>query len=279
MSLKGRTLFVSGASRGIGLAIALRAARDGANVIIAAKTTEAQPNLPGTIYTAAAEVEKAGGQALAVVCDIRSEESVRRAIEAGVARFGAIDILINNASAISLTSTEETSMKKYDLMHGINARGTFLCTKLCLPYLRKGTNPHVLTLGPPINIIDTPEWFAPHAAYTAAKYTMSLYTLAHAAEFQGDGIGVNSLWPLTTIATAAVQNLLGGSDMMSKSRTPAIMADAAYLILTSPSRQCTGQFFIDEHVLRGAGATVQELDRYACTPGTDQDAFAPDFFV
>jgi citronellol/citronellal dehydrogenase len=170
-------------------------------------------------------------------------------------------------------------MKKYDLMHQINARGTFLCTKLALPYLRKGTNPHVLTLGPPISIVSTPDWFAPHAAYTAAKYNMSIYTLAHAAEFRGDGIAVNSLWPLTTIATAAVQNLLGGSDMMNKSRTAEIMADSAYLILTSPSKKCTGQFFVDEHVLRGAGASVKDLDQYACVPGTDQDQFAPDFFV
>jgi len=276
-SLRGKTLFISGASRGIGLAIALAAAKDGANVIVAAKTTQPQPRLPGTIYTAAAEVEAAGGKALAVQCDIRSEESVKAAIEAGVAKFGGIDILVNNASAISLTATEDTSMKKYDLMHQINARGTFLCTKLALPYLRKSSNPHVLTLGPPISAVKNSQWWAPHPAYTAAKYGMSLYTMAHAAEFKSDGIAVNSLWPLTTIATAAVQNLLGGSEMVNRSRTPAIMGDAAYVILTQPSRQVTGQFFVDEHVLRAVG--VKDLGKYAVTPGTKDDELAPDFFV
>lgn len=240
-SLRGLTLFVSGASRGIGLAIALRAARDGANVIIAAKTVTAQATLPGTIYTAAAEVEAAGGRALAVQCDIRSEESVQAAIDAGVKAFGGIDILINNASAISLTGTADTSMKKYDLMHQINARGTFLCTKLCLPYLQKSSRPHILNLGPPISCIQEPSWWASHPAYTLAKFGMSAYTIAHAAEFREDGIGVNSLWPLTTIATAAVQNLLGGSDMVSQSRKADIMADAAYVILTTSPKTCTGQ--------------------------------------
>jgi citronellol/citronellal dehydrogenase len=281
--LRGRTLFVSGASRGIGLAIALRAAKDGANVVIAAKTTTAQPNLPGTIYTAAAEIEAAGGKALAVQCDIRSEESVAAAIEAAVKKFGGIDILVNNASAISLTGTAETSMKKFDLMHQINTRGTFLCTQKALPYLKKsaaaGRNPHVLNLGPPLSAIENSGWWRPHPAYTLAKFGMSAFTLAHSAEFKEDGIAVNSLWPLSTIATAAVQNLLGGSDMVSRSRKADIMADSAYLILTAPSKTCSGQCFVDEHVLKNAGVSKGDMDKYAITPGTAEDQLAPDFFV
>jgi len=280
-SLRGRTVFISGASRGIGLAIALRVASAGANVVIAAKTVSAQPNLPGTIHSAAAEVEKAGGKALAVQCDIRSEESVQRAIDAAVQRFGGIDVLVNNASAISLTGTADTSMKKYDLMHQINARGTFLCTKLALPHLKKSPNPHVLNLGPPLSMVHTPGWWAPHPAYSLAKFGMSAYTMAHAAEFRGDGIAVNSLWPLTTIATAAVQNLLGGSDMVNRSRRAECMADAAFLVLTSPAKEgrVTGQCLIDEHVLRAAGASEAQIDNYAIVKGTKQDDLAPDFFV
>jgi citronellol/citronellal dehydrogenase len=273
MSLRGKTLFITGASRGIGLAIALRAARDGANVAIVAKTTEPHPKLPGTIFTAAAEIEAAGGRALPLACDIRDEAAVRDAVAATVARFGGIDVCVNNASAISLTRTDATEMKRYDLMQQINARGTFLCSQATLPHLRAAENPHILTLSPPLDL--QPRWFAPHVAYSIAKYGMSLCTLGMAEEFRADGIAVNSLWPLTTIDTAAVRNLLGGETMANASRLPAIVADAAHAILTKPSRACTGNFFIDEAVLRAEG--VVDFSRYAA--GTTDGPYAPDFFV
>jgi citronellol/citronellal dehydrogenase len=270
-NLQGKTLFITGASRGIGLAIGVRAARDGANVVIAAKTAEPHPKLAGTIYTAAAEIEAAGGKALPVVCDIRSDDQVHAAVESAVKTFGGIDILVNNASAISLTGTLETPMKRYDLMHQINARGTFLCSQACLPHLKQAQNPHILNLAPPLSM--KAQWFKPHVAYTMAKYGMSMCVLGMAAEFEDDGVAVNALWPRTTIATAAV-NMLGGEMMMSASRKPDIMADAAYHILTQPSRSCTGNFFIDEDLLRSAGVT--DFERYAVTPGAE---LLPDFFV
>lgn len=271
-SLKGKTIFMSGGSRGIGLAIALRAARDGANVAIAAKTDTPHPKLPGTIHTAAAEIEEAGGGALALVCDIRSEETVHAAVDATIAKFGGIDICINNASAIQLTPTEATDMKRFDLMHQINTRGTFLVSKTCIPHLKKADNPHILNLAPPLDM--SPKWFKPHVAYTMAKYGMSMCTLGMAAEFEKQGIAVNSLWPLTAIDTAAVRNLLGGDAMANMSRKPEIMADAAHAILVRNARECTGNFFIDEQVLRAEGVT--DLDQYAYNPG---QPLAGDFFV
>jgi len=273
MSLQGKTLFVSGASRGIGLAIAVRAARDGANVAIVAKTTESHPKLPGTIFTAAAEIEAAGGKALPIACDIRFEDQVRAAAEETAGRFGGIDICINNASAITLTPTAKTEMKRYDLMQAINARGTFVCSQATLPYLRQSTNPHILTLSPPLDM--EAKWFAPHVAYTMAKFGMSMCTLGMAREFRGDGIAVNSLWPLTTIDTAAVRNLLGGPKMAEASRTPEILADAAYAILNKPARECTGNFFIDEEVLRAAGVT--DFSKYAA--GSNDGPYFADFFI
>lgn len=270
--LKGKTLFITGASRGIGLAIAKRAASDGANIVVAAKTAEPHPKLPGTIYTAAEEIEAAGGTALPQVVDIRDEEKVAAAVQATVERFGGIDILVNNASAIQLTGTLQTDMKRYDLMHSINTRGTFLCSKLCLPHLLKADNPHVLNLSPPLNMEE--RWFAPHVAYTMAKFGMSMCVLGMAGEFRDQGVAFNALWPKTAIATAAVVNLLGGDKAARKSRKPEIMADAAHWILTQPSRELTGQFLIDENVLRGAG--VADLDRYAVDPNQE---LMPDFFV
>jgi citronellol/citronellal dehydrogenase len=272
MSLKGKTLFITGASRGIGLAIALRAARDGANVAIAAKTAEPNPKLPGTIFTAAKEIEAAGGKALPLTVDIRYEEQVIDAVAKTVATFGGIDILVNNASAISLTGTVQTPMKRYDLMHQINTRGTFLCSQACIPHLKKAANPHVLNLSPPLNM--ETRWFAPHVAYTMAKYGMSLCVLGMAGEFKSDGIAFNALWPRTTIATAAIQNLLGGDAMMRGSRKPSIMGDAAHVILTRPSRECTGNFFIDDEVLASAGK--KDLSEYAVDPSVP---LIPDFFV
>jgi citronellol/citronellal dehydrogenase len=259
--LKGKTLFISGGSRGIGLAIALRAARDGANVVIAAKTTEPHPKLPGTIHTAAQEIEAAGGKALPMQTDIREEDQVLHAVEAAVERFGGIDILVNNASAISLTPTLETPMKRFDLMMGINLRGTYLCSRACLPYLKKAKNPHILTLSPPLNL--NPQWFKPHVAYTIAKYGMSMCVLGMAEEFRQDGVAVNALWPRTTIATAALQIIPGAKPELG--RTPEIMADAAHHILTRDSRSLTGRFLIDEDVLREAG--VADFERYAVKPG------------
>src|SRR5215472_10078872 len=237
-SLQGKTLFITGASRGIGLAIGRRAARDGANIVIAAKTTEAHPKLPGTIYTAAAEIEQAGGQALACAVDVRDEQQIQTAVQQAVKTFGGIDILVNNASAISLTRTLETPMKRFDLMHQINMRGTFACSQACLPYLKQAQNPHILTLSPPLSM--EARWFAPHVAYTMAKFGMSMCVLGMAAEFAADGVAVNALWPRTMIATAAVQNLLGGDEAIKRSRKPEILADAAYIILTRSSRGFTG---------------------------------------
>jgi citronellol/citronellal dehydrogenase len=263
---------ITGASRGIGKAIALRAARDGANVIIAAKTTDPHPRLPGTIYTAAEEVEAAGGKALAVPTDIRDEAQVEAAVAQGVERFGGIDILVNNASAIFLAGTRETPMKRFDLMHAVNVRGTFLVTQTCLPHLLQADNPHVLNLSPPLNM--EARWFAPHVAYTMSKFGMSECVLGMAEEFREQGVAFNALWPKTVIATAAVQNLLGGDDLMRRARKPDILADAAHAILTRPSHACTGNFFIDEQVLAEVGVT--DLDTYAVTPG---EALVPDFFV
>ena len=271
-SLKGKTIFMSGGSRGIGLAIALRAAQDGANVAIAAKTAEPHPKLPGTIYTAADEITAAGGQGLPLLCDIRQEEQVAAAIDATVDKFGGIDICINNASAIQLTSTEMTDMKRFDLMHQINTRGTFLVSKLCMPHLKQSANPHILNLAPPLDM--SPKWFAPHVAYTMAKYGMSMCTLGMAAEYKKTGIGVNSLWPLTAIDTAAVRNLLGGDAMTKMSRKPEIMADAAHVVLSRAASECSGNFFIDEEVLRESGVT--DFDQYAHEPGGQ---LAGDFFV
>ena len=273
--LKGKTLFITGASRGIGLAIGRRAARDGANIVIAAKTSEPNPKLPGTIHSAAAEIEAAGGRALALQCDIRDEASVLAAVEQAVARFGGIDILVNNASAISLTPTDATPMKRFDLMFGVNVRGTYLCTQACLPELiksaRSGRNPHVLNLSPPLSMRE--RWFAPHVAYTMAKYGMSECTLGHAGEFRPHGIAVNSLWPRTAIATAALQ-MIPGVDL-ARCRTPEILSDAAYIVLTRDAKSTTGNFFIDDVVLRQHGVT--DLDKYSVTPGTTD--FIPDFFV
>jgi citronellol/citronellal dehydrogenase len=270
-TLKDRTLFITGASRGIGLAIGLRAARDGANVVIAAKTSDPHPKLEGTIHTAAAEIEAAGGKALAVMCDVRSEEQVHAAVQAAVDRFGGIDILVNNASAISLTGTASTSMKRYDLMHTVNTRGTFLCSQVCLPHLRKAENPHVLNLAPPLSM--KPRWFGGHVAYTMAKYGMSMCVLGMAEEFRSEGIAFNALWPKTAIATAAIR-LIGGEAMERHCRTVEIMADAAHVIFSRPARETTGNFFIDEELLRGEG--VDDFRRYAVDPSVEP---APDFFV
>jgi citronellol/citronellal dehydrogenase len=274
MSLEGKTLFITGASRGIGLAIGLRAARDGANVAIVAKTDQPHPKLAGTVHTAAEEIEQAGGKALPIVCDIRYEEQVVDAVRATVAKFGGIDICVNNASAIQLTGTADTDMKRYDLMNGINTRGTYMVTRHCLPHLKKGRNPHILTLSPPLDI--KAKWFAPHVAYALAKYGMSLCTLGWAEEFRKDGIAANALWPRTTIATAAVR-MLGGDSFLQKSRTPEIMADAAHVILNKDSRQFTGNFCIDDLVLEAAG--VRDFSKYAAVPGTAEKDLLPDFFL
>jgi len=272
INLKGKTLFVSGASRGIGLAIAKRAAEDGANIILAAKTAEEHPKLPGTIYTAANEVIESGGKALPIVCDIRDEEQVRQAVNSGVEEFGGIDICVNNASAIQLTNTLQTDMKRYDLMHQVNSRGTFLVSKACLPHLLKSDNPHILNLSPPLDM--NPKWFGPHVAYTMAKYGMSLCVLGMAEEFKEQGVAVNALWPRTAIATAAIKNALGGDAIMNISRFPEIMGDAAYTILTKPSKEFTGNFCIDDTVLADNGVT--DFSIYADVPF---DQLAPDFFV
>jgi citronellol/citronellal dehydrogenase len=274
MTLQGKTLFITGASRGIGLAVATRAARDGANIVIIAKTADPNPKLPGTIYSAAKEIEAVGGNALPLAVDIRDDDAVFAAVAKAVETFGGIDVLVNNASAISLTNTEATPMKRFDLMNGINARGTYLCTAACLPELKKsaqaGRNPQVLTMSPPLSM--KPHWFQAHTAYTMAKYGMSMCTLGHAGEFKKFGIGVNSLWPRTAIATAAMQ-MIPGVDI-ALCRTPDIMADAAYLILTGSSSD-TGNFFIDDDVLAAHGVT--DLDKYSVTPGNKN--FLPDFFL
>ena len=271
-TLRGKTLFITGASRGIGKAIALRAARDGANVAIAAKTAEPHPKLPGTIYTSAQEVEAAGGHALPLVCDIRSEDQIAEAVKKTITAFGGIDILVNNASAIHLTGTVATPMKRYDLMHQINTRGTFACSQACIPHLAKADNPHILNLSPPLNM--EAKWFAPHVAYTMAKFGMSMCVLGMAEELRSQGIAVNALWPRTVIATAAVQNLLGGDATVRRSRKPEIMGDAAHWILTRPSRDYTGKFLIDDDVLRSSGVT--DLSIYQYEPGAD---LLPDFFI
>ncbi|HAA55520.1 MAG TPA: short chain dehydrogenase [Myxococcales bacterium] len=271
-SLQGKTLFITGASRGIGLAIAKRAAQDGANVAVAAKTVEPHPRLPGTIHTAVEEIEKAGGKGLAIQVDVRFEESLQAAVDKTVETFGGIDICINNASAIQLTGTLETEMKRYDLMNQINARGTFLTSKCCLPYLLKADNPHVLNISPPLDM--DPRWFGPHVAYTMAKYGMSLCVLGMAEEFKEKGVAFNALWPRTAIATAAVRNVLGGEEAIKGCRTVEIMADAAHTILTQPSKECTGNFFIDDTLLYEHGE--RDFDKYRIDPGYE---LLPDFFV
>jgi len=275
-TLAGKTLFVSGGSRGIGLAIALRAARDGANVAIAAKTSDPHPKLPGTIHSAAAEIEAAGGNALPLLCDIRDESAVAAAVAATVARFGGIDVLVNNASAISLTGTLATKMKRFDLMFGVNVRGTYACSQACLPHLvaaaKAGRNPHILTLSPPLNL--DPKWFAPHVAYTMAKYGMSMCVLGMAEEFRGAGVAVNALWPRTVIATAAIAMIPGASGQVAQMRKPEIVADAAHAVLTRDARATTGNFFLDEDVLREAGVT--DFASYAVQPGAP---LMPDLFL
>ena len=271
-SLKGKTLFVSGGSRGIGLAIALRAARDGANVAIAAKTAEPHPKLKGTIYTAADEIRAAGGKALPILCDIREEAQVVAAIDKTVAEFGGIDICVNNASAISLTDSQATYMKRFDLMMGINTRGTFMVSKYCIPHLKKAANPHILMLSPPLDMQQ--KWFAHSTAYTLAKFGMSLCVLGLSGELKAAGVAVNALWPRTTIATAAVGNLLGGDAMMRASRTSEIMGDAAHVIFSKPARDFTGRFCIDDKVLYDSG--VRDFERYRVDPSV---ALMSDFFV
>jgi len=270
--LKGKTMFISGGSRGIGLAIAKRAAQDGANIIIAAKTAEPHPKLPGTIYSAAEEIEEAGGKALPVVCDIRDDKAVKAAVAAGAEKFGGIDLCVNNASAISLTPTLQTPMRRFDLMHQINTRGTFLVSQTCLPHLLESDNPHILNLSPPLNMLE--KWFKNHVAYTMAKFGMSMCVLGMAGEFREKGVAVNALWPRTVIATAAVKNLLGGDEMIKRSRKPEIMADAAHFILTQPSREFTGNFCIDDEVMERVGVT--DLAPYAVDASSELMA---DFFV
>jgi len=272
MSLNAKTLFVTGASRGIGLAIALRAARDGANVAVAAKTAEPHKHLPGTIFSAAEEIEKAGGKALPLIVDVRDEESVQAAVDKTVATFGGIDICVNNASAIQLTGTEATEMKRYDLMHHINTRGTFVTSRACIPHLKRAANPHVLMISPPLDM--SPRWFAPHVAYTMAKFGMSLCVLGMAEEFRPDGVAFNALWPRTGIATAAIRFALAGDEGVRRCRTTEIMADAAHAIFEKPAREFTGRFLIDDSFLYGEG--VRDFDRYRV------DASQPlmaDFFV
>jgi citronellol/citronellal dehydrogenase len=264
LSLAGKTLFITGASRGIGLAIALRAARDGANIAIAAKTSEPHPKLPGTIHTAAREIEAAGGRALPLVVDVRDAEALEKAARACAERFGGIDICVNNASAISLAATEQIEVRRYDLLQQINARGTFLTTRACLPFLRRAENPHVLTLAPPLDL--RPKWFAPHLPYTLSKYGMSLCTLGLAAEYRAAGIACNALWPRSVIATAAVEFALGGAQMLRRCRKPQIVADAAYVIFGRRARECSGQFFIDDQVLYEDG--VRDFEGYSVEPGT-----------
>jgi len=272
MSLKGKTLFITGASRGIGKAIALRAAQDGANVAVVAKTKEPHPKLPGTVYNAVEDIRNAGGNALPCITDIRFEDQVQVAINATIKEFGSIDILVNNASAINLSPTLKLTMKRFDLMFSVNVRGTFLCSKLCFPHLKKAENPHILNLSPPLNL--NPEWFRNNVAYTISKYGMSMCVLGMAEEFKKDGIAVNALWPRTSIATAAVKNLLGGQSSIKHSRKPEIVADAAYLILTKPSNECTGNFFIDEELLIEHGIT--DLKKYSVDPKAN---LYQDFFI
>jgi citronellol/citronellal dehydrogenase len=274
-SLAGKCIFITGASRGIGKAIALRAARDGANVVVAAKTVEPHPKLPGTIYSAADEIAQAGGQALAVAMDVRDETQVEAAVAQAVSRFGGIDILVNNASAISLTGTLETPMKRFDLMHQVNVRGTYLCSQKTIPHLKRAANPHILNLAPPLESTLQARWFAPHVGYTMAKYGMTLCALGMAEEFRGDGIAVNALWPRTAIDTEAIR-LIAGADARKRTRSPKIVADAAYWILTQPSRKVTGRLFVDDEVLRAAGVT--DLSPYK-SADVDEKDLMPDFFL
>ncbi|MBL4576908.1 MAG: NAD(P)-dependent oxidoreductase [Flavobacteriales bacterium] len=267
-----RTVFITGGSRGIGHAIGLRLAKEGANIAIAAKTTEPHPKLPGTIYTAAEDMDKAGGKGLPLFVDIRDDEAVDNAIAKTVETFGGIDILINNASAISLTGTEQTPMKRYDLMHDINTRGTFMVSQKCIPHLRKGNNPHILNLSPPLNFDS--RWFSPHVAYTMAKYGMSLCVLGMAEEFRKDAVAVNALWPRTVIATAAIKNMPGGEAFTDRARTPEVVSDAAYYILKRDGKECTGNYFIDDEVLKEEG--VSDLLSYSVNPDVHP---LPDFFI
>jgi citronellol/citronellal dehydrogenase len=271
---KNKTVFITGASRGIGLEIAKRLASEGANIVIAAKTAEPHPKLPGTIYSAASEIEALGGKALPCIVDIRDENQVLSAVQKAVETFGGIDILINNASAIQLTGTLRTEMKKYDLMHQVNARGTFLCSQACLPYLLKSENPHVLTLSPPLNV--EARWFENHVAYSMAKFGMSLCTLGMAAEFKGK-VAFNALWPKTIIATAAIEFAIGNADMMQLGRKASIMADAAAVILNRDAKSVSGHFYIDEEVLREEG--IENFDAYRVNPATSEDQLIPDFFI
>jgi citronellol/citronellal dehydrogenase len=271
-TLHGKTLFITGASRGIGLAIALKAARDGANIAIAAKTEAPHPKLPGTIYSAAQEVEQAGGRALPLMVDVRDEQAVKSAIEKAAATFGSLDIVVNNASAIQLTGVAETDMRRFDLMHQINARGTYMVSKYAIPHLERAANPHILMLSPPLDLKE--KWFAPHTAYSMAKYGMSLVVLGLAGELRSKGIAVNALWPRTTIATAAIKNLLGGDVLMRRSRSTDILADAAYRIFLKPARSFSGNFLIDDSFLAGEGVT--DFERYRIDPS---EPLAPDFFV
>jgi citronellol/citronellal dehydrogenase len=273
MSLAGKTLFITGASRGIGLATGLRAARDGANIAIAAKTAQPHPKLSGTIFTAAEDIERAGGNALPLVVDVRDEALVKDALEQTAQKFGGVDIVVNNASAISLTSVADIDMKRFDLMHQINARGTFMVSKWALPYLQKAANPHILMISPPLDMKE--KWFAPHTAYSMAKFGMSLVVLGLAGELREKGIAVNALWPRTIIATAAVQNLLGGEERVRQARKPDIMADAAYAIFTSPARELTGRFLIDDTFLASRGVTDFEHYRVDPTQPLAQDFFLP----
>ncbi len=272
MSLANKTLFITGASRGIGLAIALRAAREGANIAVAAKTEAPHPKLPGTIYSAAEEIEKAGGKALPLTVDVRDEEAVKTALDAAAEEFGGIDIVVNNASAIQLTPVAQTDMRRFDLMHQINTRGTFMVSKYAIPHLEKAANPHILMLSPPLDMKE--QWFAPHTAYSIAKFGMSLVVLGLAGELRPKGIAVNALWPRTTIATAAVKNLLGGEALMQRSRTPDILSDAAARVFAKPSRQFTGNFLLDDNFLYDEG--VRDFDQYRVNP---RESLQQDFFV
>lgn len=270
--LAGKTLFITGSSRGIGKAIALRAARDGANVAVVGKTAEPHPKLPGTVYTACEEIEAAGGRALPIILDVRDADAVQASVAQTVDHFGGLDILVNNASAIMLTGTVATPMKRFDLMHAVNTRGTFACSQAAIPHLTKASDPHILNMSPPLNM--DARWFAPHVAYTMAKYGMSMCVLGMAKELRKQGIAVNALWPRTTIATAAVRNIIGGDETIARSRTPEIMADAAHAILSGQLGDVTGQFLIDDEVLRDCGVT--EFDQYAVDPSREP---MPDFFI